>query len=71
MRSPQIHEVLCALGVTYEEVAKLLDWPIEKLQELATTPSNVKEEELRRIAELLDIDITMFFNDKYQIIGRK
>ena len=69
MKNPQIHEVLSALGVTYDEVAHLLEWPVNKLQELATTPNDVPEEELKKIADLLDIDVSSFFDDKYQFIG--
>ena len=68
MRNPQIHEVLSAMGVTYEEVAKLLEWPLEKLQELATSSKDVPEEDLNKIAHLLDIDESSFFDDNYQFI---
>lgn len=66
MKNPQIHEVLSAMGVTYDEVAKLLEWSLEKLQELATTSKDVPEEDLKKIADLLDVDISSFFNDNYK-----
>ena len=66
MRKPQIHEVLSALGVTYDEVAKQLEWPLEKLQELATSSKDVPEEDLNKISNLLDIDVSSFFNDNYK-----
>ena len=66
MKNPQIHEVLSAMGVTYDEVAKLLEWPLEKLQELATTSKDVQEKELMKIANLLDVEISAFFNDNYK-----
>lgn len=66
MKNPQIHEVLSAKGVTYDEVAKLLEWPLEKLQELATTSKDVSEKELMKIANLLDVEISAFFNDNYK-----
>lgn len=66
MKNLQIHEVLSAKGVTYEEVATLLEWPLEKLQELATSSKDVPKDDLKKIAEILDIDESSFFDNNYQ-----
>lgn len=65
MRSPQIQEVLSALGVQMDEVAHMVGWSYDDLIEYATTSKDVPEEVLLTLAKALGITTEIFFDDRY------
>lgn len=69
MRNPQIQEVLSALGVQMSELAKWLGWSVETIVEYATTSKDVPEDALKAMAGELDIDVSAFFDDKWQMLA--
>lgn len=70
MRNPQIQEVLSAMGIQMDELAKKLGWSYESLVEYATTPKDVPEDVVNKIAKTLNIDPSVFFNDGYKSLTK-
>ena len=68
MRNPQIQEVLSAMGIQMDELAKRLGWSYESLVEYATTSKDVPEDVVKKIAATLNADPSMFFNDGYKTL---
>lgn len=70
MRNPQIQEVLSAMGVQMDELAKKIGWSYERLAEYATTPENVCSDIVFKIAEALNVDPIVFYNDYYKLLTK-
>lgn len=70
MRNPQIQEVLSALGVQMDVLARELGWSYEQLAEYATTSKNVSLDVIDAIAGKLKVDSSVFFNDRYKSLTK-
>lgn len=70
MRNPQIQEVLSAMGIQMDELADRLGWSRESLVNYATTPKDVPEDVVNKIAATLNVDSCVFFNDGYKSLTK-
>lgn len=66
MRNPQIQEVLSALGVQMDELAKRLGWSYELMVGYGTTSKEVPDEVIDTIARELNVSSSAFTNDGYK-----
>lgn len=65
MNNPQIQEVISALGETIDNVAKKVGMSYSELAEYATTPRDVPDDVVEKIAGALGVDPSLFFSDAY------
>lgn len=64
-RNPQIQEVLSALNLQMDDVAKNAGITYQELAEYATTSMDVPEDVIMKIANAIGVDTSVFFNDEY------
>lgn len=70
-RNPQIQEVLSALNIQMEDVAKKTGMTYQEIVEYATTASDVPDDVLTKIAGAIGVDTSVFFNDEYLNLGNR
>lgn len=64
-RNPQIQEVLSAMNQQMDDVAQKAGMSYQELSEYATTPRDIPENVIIRIADAIGVDTSVFFNDEY------
>lgn len=66
MNNPQILEVISALGESMDKVARKAGMTYEELSQYATSPFDVPEEVIEKVARVLGVDRSAFSDDGYK-----
>lgn len=66
MKNPQILEVVSAKGATMQDVASKIGMSCDELTKYATSPFDVPDEVIEKIAGVLGVDAADFSDDRYE-----
>lgn len=66
MKNPQILEVISAKGATMQDVAAKIGMTYDELVQYATTPFDVPDEVIDKIAGVLGVNAADFSDDRYK-----